>query len=72
MASFGWTPELIAEVQAAGVPYRTSWLQTLGIVIEVVCPVFALVFVCLRVYTRRLMHTIGWGRRALIVLKPQS
>ncbi|KAK1572866.1 uncharacterized protein LY79DRAFT_653338 [Colletotrichum navitas] len=38
----------------------TSWLQNLGIAIEVFCPVFALVVVILRLYIRFDTKNLGW------------
>ncbi|KAI0843629.1 hypothetical protein F5Y06DRAFT_255411 [Hypoxylon sp. FL0890] len=42
-------------------PNPTSWLQNLGIAIEVVCPALALLVVSLRTYTRVKTKTFGWG-----------
>ena len=44
------------------VPDRSSWLQKLGIAIEVICPTLALIVVVLRVHVRRTMMNFGWGR----------
>jgi len=40
----------------------TSWLQNLGIAIEVVCPALALIFTTLRIYIRSKSKNLGWGR----------
>lgn len=41
-------------------PNPTSWLQNLGIAIEVVCPALALLVVVLRTYIRLDTKTFGW------------
>ncbi|KAI1139887.1 hypothetical protein F5Y05DRAFT_380366 [Hypoxylon sp. FL0543] len=41
-------------------PNPTSWLQNLGIAIEVVCPALALLVVALRTYVRLESKTFGW------------
>ncbi|KAI1652289.1 uncharacterized protein F4817DRAFT_355643 [Daldinia loculata] len=41
-------------------PNPTSWLQNLGIAIEVVCPVLALIVVGLRTYIRIDTKSFGW------------
>ncbi|KAI5864004.1 hypothetical protein GGS23DRAFT_478008 [Durotheca rogersii] len=41
-------------------PNPTSWLQDLGIAIEVVCPALALIVVLLRVYIRIDTKSFGW------------
>ncbi|KAI1802340.1 hypothetical protein F4811DRAFT_563320 [Daldinia bambusicola] len=41
-------------------PNPTSWLQNLGIAIEVVCPTLALIVVCLRTYIRLDTKGFGW------------
>lgn len=43
-------------------PNPTSWLQNLGIAIEVVCPVLALIVVGLRTYIRIDTKSFGWGK----------
>jgi hypothetical protein len=39
----------------------TSWLQNLGIAIEIICPGLALIFVGLRLYIRIKLDNFGWG-----------
>ncbi|KXH50132.1 integral membrane protein [Colletotrichum simmondsii] len=39
----------------------TSWLQNLGIAIEVACPTLALIAISLRLYIRIDTKTLGWG-----------
>lgn len=39
----------------------TTWLQNLGIAIEVACPTLALITVTLRLYIRIDTRTLGWG-----------
>ncbi|KAK7434770.1 integral membrane protein [Colletotrichum acutatum] len=39
----------------------TSWLQDLGIAIEVACPTLALITISLRLYIRNDTKTLGWG-----------
>jgi len=43
------------------VPERSSWLQNLGIAIEVIFPVLALSVVTMRVYARTNYSSFGWG-----------
>jgi hypothetical protein len=40
----------------------TSWLQNLGIAIEVICPALSLIVVGLRVYIRLKTANFGWGK----------
>lgn len=42
-------------------PNPHSWLQNLGIAIEVVCPSLALIVTLLRIYIRVNTKAFGWG-----------
>lgn len=58
---------ITAGIEAAGGANRptmepTSWLQDLNIAVEVICPVFAFLFVLLRIFVRAQMGTFGWGQ----------
>jgi hypothetical protein len=44
----------------------TSWLQNLGIAIEILCPVLALIVVSLRLYIRIKLENFGWGMSPLL------
>lgn len=46
---------------AAPKPYPHSWLQNLGIAIEVICPALALIVTILRIYIRVSTKSFGWG-----------
>lgn len=39
----------------------SSWLQNLGIAIEIVCPALALIVTALRLYIRIDTKNLGWG-----------
>lgn len=47
---------------AATNPNPTSWLQNLGIAIEIIGPSLALIVTILRIYTRVNTKTFGWGK----------
>lgn len=42
-------------------PDPHSWLQNLGIAIEVICPSLALIVTLLRIYIRVNTKAFGWG-----------
>jgi len=49
-------------------PNPTSWLQNLGIAIEVICPALALLVVLLRIYIRVKTKNFGWGALAIQII----
>ena len=46
---------------AATNPNPTSWLQNLGIAIEIIGPALALIVTLLRIYIRVSTKAFGWG-----------
>ena len=51
----------MAHVLSDDIPEQTSWLQKLGIAIEVIAPGLALITVIGRLYIRTKMKNLGWG-----------
>lgn len=51
-----------ADSQATAPANPTTWLQNLGIAIEIICPALALIVTLLRIYVRVSTKSFGWGR----------
>ncbi|KAI1780731.1 hypothetical protein F4818DRAFT_396618 [Hypoxylon cercidicola] len=59
----------MSDIQASSAPSNpnpTSWLQNLGIAIEVVCPALAFIVVVLRSYIRIDTKTFGWDDSLIV------